>query len=59
MTAWTSHLAVGFTATGCAAAASLLADSVTAKRVVWLAVCLAVGIAAGVWRGLRNKEEAS
>ncbi len=44
-------LAVGAVATSTAAAASLLVESLPAKRVLWVAVLLAVSVSAGLWCG--------
>ncbi|GAA4140553.1 hypothetical protein GCM10022285_40090 [Streptomyces tunisiensis] len=44
-------LAVGAVATSTAAAASLLVESLLAKRVLWVAVLLAVSVSAGLWCG--------
>lgn len=44
-------LAVGTVATSTAAAASLLVESVPAKRLLWMAVLLAVSVSAGLWCG--------
>lgn len=43
-------LGVGAAATLAAALASLLVDSVLAKRLLWVAVAVAVAVGAGVWR---------
>jgi hypothetical protein len=47
-------LAVGTVATTTAAAASLLVESVPAKRVLWGAVVLAISVSAGLWRGAQD-----
>lgn len=44
-------LAVGAVATSTAAAASLLVESLPVKRVLWVAVLLAVSVSAGLWCG--------
>jgi hypothetical protein len=46
----TFSLTVGAAATLAAAVASVLVDSVLAKRVLWVAVALAVAVTAGLWR---------
>ncbi|TXS46580.1 hypothetical protein EAO75_28265 [Streptomyces sp. uw30] len=46
----TFSLGAGALATVTAALASLLVDSVLAKRILWVAVALAVAVGAGVWR---------
>lgn len=47
-------LAAGLASTTLAAACSLLADGVAAKRWTWAAVGLAVPVAAGLWRAWRE-----
>ncbi len=44
-------LVVGAVATTTAAAASLLVESTLAKRILWVAVLLAVSVSAGLWGG--------
>jgi hypothetical protein len=46
----TFTLSVGAVATLAAAVASMLVDSMVAKRVIWVAVAMAVAVSAGVWR---------
>jgi len=46
--------AAGFVATALAAACSLLASGVTARRWMWAAVGLAVSVGAGLWRAGRE-----
>lgn len=46
----TFTLLVGAVATLAAAAASTLVDSVTVKRILWVAVALSVAVSAGLWR---------
>ncbi len=46
----TFTLSVGVLATLAAAFASMLVDSVLAKRILWVAVAVAVAVSAGVWR---------
>ncbi|KPI20482.1 hypothetical protein OK074_1311 [Actinobacteria bacterium OK074] len=43
-------LVAGVLATLCGAVASLLADDVVVKRVLWVVVALVVAVAAGLWR---------
>ncbi len=47
-------LTVGAVATTTAAAASLLVESVLAKRVLWGVVLLTVSVSAGLWRGTQS-----
>lgn len=46
----TYSLSAGAAATLAAALASVLVDSVLAKRILWIAVAVAVAVGAGVWR---------
>lgn len=55
----TFTLAVGAAATLAAAVASVLVDSVLAKRVLWVAVTLAVAVTAGLWRAGTSSAMAS
>lgn len=47
-------LATGVAGTVLAAACSLLAGGVTAKRIVWVVVTVTVAVGAGAWRGWRD-----
>lgn len=46
-------LAAGAAATLAAALASALVDSVLAKRILWIAVAVAVAVGAGLWQANR------
>ncbi len=48
--ALTFSLGAGALATVSAALASLLVDSVLAKRILWVVVAVAVAVGAGLWR---------
>lgn len=48
------YAAVGAAATVLAAVCSLLVDGVAAKRWTWVAVGLAVSVAAGLWAAWRD-----